>query len=213
MSVRLMTEPSFPFPLMGLVHVRNRIEQRRPLRLGERPTIRVRADALERAERGTSFDLVAEATVAGKPVWSSRSTYLHRERSASGAGSPREERTDPPRPEAVWRVPGDIGRRYAAVSGDVNPIHMHSLTARAFGLPRAIAHGMWLKARCLAALEDLVPGAHAVDVRFKLPVLLPSELAFASWREGEARALAVHGRRDGKPHLSGLVEPLAEADR
>ena len=54
---------------------------------------------------------------------------------------------------ARWHLPDDLGRRYASVSGDRNPIHMHALTAKAFGFPRAIAHGMWTKARCLAALE------------------------------------------------------------
>ena len=49
-------------------------------------------------------------------------------------------------------VPGDIGRRYAGVSGDPNPIHMYAVTARLFGFKSAIAHGMWSYARVLAAL-------------------------------------------------------------
>ena len=56
-----------------------------------------------------------------------------------------------------WRLPGDLGRRYAAVSGDRNPIHLYALTAKAFGFPRQIAHGMWSKARCLAASRTGCP--------------------------------------------------------
>ena len=67
----------------------------------------------------------------------------------------------------------DTGRRYAGVSGDVNPIHLHPLTARAFGFPRAIAHGMWTAARALAALEGRLPDALTCDVAFGKPVLLP----------------------------------------
>ena len=58
---------------------------------------------------------------------------------------------------AEWKLGGDLGRRYAAVSGDRNPIHMHALTAKPLGFPAAIAHGMWTKARCLAALESRLP--------------------------------------------------------
>ena len=79
-------------------------------------------------------------------------------------------------------MPGDIGRRYAAVSGDRNPIHLHALTAQAFGFPSAIAHGMWLKARTLASLEGRLPDAYTADVAFKLPVLLPSTVSIAAGR-------------------------------
>ena len=58
-----------------------------------------------------------------------------------------------------WRLPGDLGRRYAAVSGDRNPIHLYPLTAKALGFPRQIAHGMWSLARCVAALENRLPDA------------------------------------------------------
>jgi acyl dehydratase len=98
-------------------------------------------------------------------------------------------------------VPGDIGRRYARVSGDANPIHLHPLTAKALGQPAAIAHGMWTKARCLAALEGSLPEAYTVDVRFKLPLRLPARAAF-SYAGG---AFAVHDARTGKPHLDGWI--------
>jgi acyl dehydratase len=94
-------------------------------------------------------------------------------------------------------VPSDIGRRYAEMSGDRNPIHLHPLTARLFGFPRAIVHGMWTKARCLAALEPR--GAFVVDVRFKKPLVLPARVGF-SYRDG---AFAVHDVRSGAPHLTG----------
>jgi len=92
------------------------------------------------------------------------------------------------------------------VSGDVNPIHLHPLTARAFGFPRAIAHGMWVKARCLGALEPRLPDAYTVAVRFKLPMLVPARAAFsAAAGEDGGLAFAVHDARSGKPHVTGTV--------
>ncbi len=109
---------------------------------------------------------------------------------------------------ATWKLGGDLGRRYAAVSGDRNPIHMHSLTAKPLGFPRAIAHGMWTKARCLAALESRLPDAFAVDVRFRKPILLPSRVEFASTGEGEEIDFAVRDAKRDTPHLDGHVAPL-----
>jgi hypothetical protein len=207
LSMEIMTDSRFPFPVIGLVHIRNRIERIRPVGVGELPTVRVRADDLAPHDRGTQFELVAEATVGGEPVWRSRSTYLRREGGGGSSGGRRGGEQTAREPSAVWKLPGDSGRRYAAVSGDSNPIHIHPLTARLFGLPRPIAHGMWLKARCLAALESSLPAAYTVDVRFKLPVPLPSRVAFAAWREDGGHGFSLTDARKGKPHLAGDVKP------
>jgi acyl dehydratase len=99
---------------------------------------------------------------------------------------------------------GDLGRRYGSVSGDRNPIHMHALSARLFGFPQAIAHGMWTKARCLAALEARLPDAYTVDVSFRRPILLPSRVTFSA--EGER--FAVRSARNPETiHLEGTVTP------
>jgi len=102
-------------------------------------------------------------------------------------------------------VPRNIGRRYAAVSGDVNPIHLNSLAARLFGFRRAIAHGMWLKARCLAAFEGRLPDALTAEVEFKSPLLLPSTVGFASHPQDGDWTFAVAEARSGRPHLAGRV--------
>ena len=109
---------------------------------------------------------------------------------------------------AEWRLGGDLGRRYAAVSGDRNPIHMHSLSAKPLGFPGAIAHGMWTKARCLAALESRLPDAFATEVRFRKPILLPGRVEFASASDGDRIDFAVRDAKRRTPHLDGRIEPL-----
>jgi acyl dehydratase len=206
LSVALMTERSFPFPLVGMVHVANSITLSRPVRADEGVSLEVRAANLRPHAAGKQFDLLASATVDGEQVYSSRSTYLRRGKSADGAKS--EKRAElPPQTGAISlvRVPGDIGRRYGAVSGDRNPIHLHNLTAKAFGFPSAIAHGMWLKARTLAALEGRLPDAYTAEVAFKLPVLLPATLSVAAAQTDDGWALDVRGAKSGKPHLAGSV--------
>ena len=209
LSMELMTSGEFPFPVIGMVHVRNRIERLRPIAAGEALDLRVWVEDLRPHEKGMQFEMRAEASASGEVAWRSWSTYLRREGSSGGDGSRREEpRPEPPRPQAQWRVPGDIGRAYAGASGDSNPIHMHSLSARLLGMPRAVAHGMWLKARCLAALDGHLPEAYTAEVAFKLPVYIPGTVSFASWTAGDERGFALHDGRNEKPHLSGSVTPL-----
>jgi acyl dehydratase len=209
LSVALMTERSFPFPLVGMVHVANSITLHRPVRADETVSLEVRAADLRPHAAGKQFDLLASATVDGEEVYASRSTYLRRGKPADGAKSEKPKNRDelPPQSGAVSvvRVPGDIGRRYGAVSGDRNPIHLHKLAAKAFGFPSAIAHGMWLKARTLAALEGRLPDAYTADVSFKLPVLLPATLSLAAAQTDEGWALDVRSAKSGKPHLAGSI--------
>ena len=195
LAMALMTERSFPFPLLGLVHVANRIEQLRPLDAGEVLDLRVWAEDLRPHRRGRQLDVVAEARAGGDVAWAGRSTYLHREKQSENAGE-RSAEPAPPETSAIWKIPGDIGRRYAEVSGDRNPIHLHSLSAKLFGFPRAIAHGMWMKARCLAALEGSLGDAFAVDVEFRKPLLIPGKAGFGF--DGRTFVLG--------DHLRGAVE-------
>ncbi len=106
-----------------------------------------------------------------------------------------------------WRLPADLGRTYAAVSGDANPIHLYPLTAKALGFPRQIAHGMWTLARSVAAIENRLPEAVTVEVAFKKPVFLPGTVAFAARRDDERWTFAMTSPKDGLPHLLGRATP------
>ena len=103
------------------------------------------------------------------------------------------------RPSAEWKLGGDLGRRYAAVSGDRNPIHMHALTAKPLGFPAAIAHGMWTKARCLAALEPRLPDSFTAEVAFRRPILLPGRVEFSSRPAGERNRVRRARRQEAHP--------------
>jgi hypothetical protein len=195
LHMRLMTDGRFPFPAVGLVHLRNAITQQRPIAVTERLDITVHATPVQPHAKGRTFALVTEARAGSELVWSSESTMLRR-----GDGSGSSERTEEPEAPpfvAQWQLPGDLGRRYGGVSGDRNPIHIHPLTARLFGFPRAIAHGMWTKARCLAALK--LPDAFTAEVEFRKPILLPGRVAFHA---GDGR---FEVRSGDSVHLTGTL--------
>lgn len=202
-----MADGRFPFGAVGLVHIENRIVQHRPIGLGEEMEIRVRATKLQEHPRGRTFALLSEVLVGGEMVWEGVSRMLRRG-GGSGKHSGHAGSEADLEPTAEWRLGGDLGRRYAAVSGDRNPIHMHPLLARPLGFSRAIAHGMWTKARCLAALESRLPDAFSADVRFRKPILLPARVVFASAQHGEQVNFSVRDAKRGTLHLEGHTRPL-----
>lgn len=209
LHLKLLTEKSFPLPLLGLVHLRNQITQHRPIGAGESLDITVRLDGQNNTSKGLEFDLVTEAWASGRLVWEETSTNLFRQPDKSGkktGGKPPELPSYPETTEII--APESIGRQYAAVSGDRNPIHLHALTAKAFGFPRAIAHGMWSKARVLALLEQQSgwrQDAVSVSCQFKKPLFLPGT-AQLNWRAGQSswdyQLLNASG---SAPHLSGEI--------
>jgi hypothetical protein len=215
LHMAVMADGSFPFGAVGLVHVENQIAQHRRIGLDEELTIKVKPTKLEKHPKGRTFSLQTKVKAGNRIVWESTSTMLRRgapQQPADGTQSEHIDRSESRRPtdeaaSAEWKLGGDLGRRYAAVSGDRNPIHMHAWTAKPLGFPRAIAHGMWTKARCLAALESRLPDAFQVDVRFRKPILLPGRVGFASTYKGDEIAFAVRDAKRGTPHLGGSVKP------
>jgi acyl dehydratase len=211
LQMALMTDRAFPLGMVGLVHVRNRIEVLRAIRADEALDVEVWSERLASHRSGATVDLCASASAGGQGVWRSRSTYLSRGATAP-EGAPEAdvdvtvgalERT-----AATWRVPDDAGRRYAKVSGDVNPIHVSGLTAKALGFKRAIAHGMWVKARVLGGLAGRLPEALEVDVAFRKPLFLPSTVTLSTAEVAGGWDVAVRNAGSGTEHVVGTVRPL-----
>lgn len=208
LQVALFTRGDFPFDLPGMVHVRQSIDQRRAVEVGEPMTMRAWVGDLRPHRAGLQFDAHLEAEVDGEVCWQGTSTYLRRGEGKDDDAPPEGPDVDLDRaPTGVEiAVPEDVGRRYAGVSGDRNPIHLHSVTARAFGFPRAIAHGMWSMARVLAVMEGRVPDAHRFEVRFEKPVLLPTTTVLSTHRvRADAWDVALHDHRKDVRHLVGTL--------
>jgi hypothetical protein len=125
-----------------------------------------------------AFDVTYEQ--GGLACATCRSTYLAwKEKDAPrGPAAPA-----PLPPDETWELPANEGRRYAALSGDYNPVHLWPLSARLFGYARPLLHGMDAVGRALAAIER----GHGRPVatlaaEFRKPILLPAtvQLAWAS---------------------------------
>lgn len=220
-AMSLMVGPDFPLPLLGMIHLRNRVEHFQPVLFSQPLTITAWAENLAGNRSGTTVDLVAEIRPDGSDVllWRGVSNYLAKGVYLPGIDKPTAEAPrvsfDPPSPTGMWRLGVDIGREYAAVSGDFNPIHLSALTARALGMRRSIAHGMYLAARLVEGVGEPKPDSFGWDIAFEAPVFLPATVALniddvtdedGTWEHSDYVAWSpITGRR----HFSGSVHTLA----
>ena len=213
LHLAMLGAEAFPVKLFGLVHVQNRIAMRQPLSAEEPAEIRAWIEGHRDTERGQEFDLHTEYVVANEPLWDETCTFLARKKPAAGTTKPVARADATPDGVAVqsssFRAPAGLGRRYGFISGDVNPIHMSDLSARAFGFPRAIAHGMWSLARLASDFEAAsFDGGCELSVGFKLPIYMPAWLMLQRWPIENGSGFALRDGQGEKPHLTGTLKSL-----
>lgn len=208
LQMQLLTAKDFPAPLLGMVHLSNRIRVLRSLGGISRLRFSVSVDNLQPHEKGATLDMRTDAEDGIGLIWSETSRMLCRGMKVEGEVTAVEA----PEPLAMteltrWYADSDIGRHYAKVCGDYNPIHLSAASARLFGFPQAIAHGMWSKAMAMAHLRGHLPrSGYEVAVEFHKPVRLPSEVILDGSEvatNGQFR-LSGHG---GLVHMTGSWQP------
>ncbi len=133
-------------------------------------------------ERGLADDALAAAVDAGE--------------TAPDHDCPASVWASPPLTTVAQRVDADQAVRYAAASGDHNPIHLDASVARSVGLPGVILHGLCTMAMTSHALLGALAGGDArrlrrLATRFSRPVLPGQELFTRVW------PLPAAGRGDG----------------
>lgn len=208
LQMHMMTQEAFPFAILGLVHIRNQVKQNRKVGVNEQLTLSCKFGELKPHDKGVQFDFITVAKVGNEVVVEALTTYLARQKTAAGSASAKAPESAAPEYKAAaeWDVSENTGRRYALTSGDFNLIHIHAVTAKAFGFKQAIAHGMWSKAKALSNLS--LPDAYEADVWFKLPMYLPSKVEFLTAQQGKDTEFLIQNVKSQKPHVAGSVKAL-----
>lgn len=215
----LFADARFPFKALGLVHVENTVVCERAAPETASLQLAASVENARPGPGGTLFDLVTAASDREGPLGTWTTTILARSPAAKPPAKPpprppprpMERKADAPMEGAlvaslVASAPEDIGRRYAAVAGDLNPIHQRAILARVFGFPRAIAHGMWTLARVLAETSAYTDGRPRLHARFRKPLFLPGRFVIeARRRDDGAVALAALPAKGGTAHLVAEV--------
>ena len=216
LHMAILSHTRFPLRLLGLVHWSNQLESLRPIANGEAVDMHCTLDGIQTTERGQCFAIHTTLSTGGTVAWRETSTFLSPLARSKSGKKPVADGSEPDwgPPIAQWAVAGNAGRRFAGPSGDWNPIHVSALTARLFGYPRAIAHGMFSAARCLALLQrDLPANAPlALDLRFKRPLLIPGKVALHTAQDATqdpgAIRFVLRVQPSGEPHIDGSLRRL-----
>jgi acyl dehydratase len=214
LHMAILTHPKFPLRLLGLVHWANQTEMLQPMAPGAQMDFECTLDGITESERGQMFDIHTTVRVGGEMVWREISTFLApAKRGKTGGGRKPEGTNTAAEPtwgaaQAQWAVAANAGRRFAGPSGDWNPIHVSAFTARLFGYPRAIAHGLFSAARCLALLQAGKPQTFPVrlDLRFKRPLLIPGDVALHTAAQDGATLFVLKVQPGGEPHIEGRLQ-------
>ena len=202
--MRILVSKQFPLPAMGQVHLSNQISVHKTFDISKKITITAAVAHSKLSSKGLEWTMQLTADVEGLSVWSSQSTFLHRCKTGIERNSKIIENADGESQQ--WTLAKDLGRRYAAISGDYNPIHLGALSAKLFGFKQAIAHGMWSKARCLAALDAVTPDSgYQVNVNFLKPVYLPSTVNFYAKPEEGRQGFCLYDSSGEHRHLQGSI--------
>lgn len=200
----LLLDPGFPFPALGVVHRSERIVRRRTLAVGTPVRVQATVGGYHQVPSGVAFTVRSTLSQDDEVVWAHTTTAVRR----IGSGTVHPYLGSAPRhgeQEESWRVPSGTGRRYGLVSGNLDPIHLSSVTAWPFGFPRAVVHGMWTASRAVSAIVEPF-GAATLDVRFRQVLTQPARVELV--RQGTR--FAVWPRRGDRPVLEGSLTPTAD---
>lgn len=200
LQLQLLAHAQSPFPLLGMVHLKNRIEHYAESRTDIPCEIICRFGSSYQHRKGIATEVIVTGTQRGKRVYVATATFLTKaekqinqlaEYESYGIGDDGFEQcginhSDP----GLSKCIGELAinqrevRKYARLSGDFNPIHLSNLSAKLFGFERAIAHGMFTGAKVISMFnrqQDL--NGAPVDMTFRRPMLLPA-LGALYTREG-----------------------------
>tara|TARA_R100000306_G_scaffold62326_2_gene68645 strand:+ start:2108 stop:3064 length:957 start_codon:yes stop_codon:yes gene_type:complete len=209
LALEYMASDASPWSGLGTVHLASDIRQFQALNIGDRVTVELCTGTLMAHRRGQVFTLESRIMRGAQEVWASTQSLLR-----IGVQDPQGDpyralpgASEPLALSATFKAGSNTGRRYGLVSGDLNPIHLTAVSAKLFGFRRAIAHGMWTKARALA---ELLPSGRTdtaeVKVEFKSPLFLPAKAALWASRDESGSSFEVRGDASQTTHLRGRLK-------
>ena len=215
--MRMLCSKAFPFRLIGALHIRYHVVQYRPIKNNEEFDIAVQLQDNRAVKQGMEFDLTIELKKKDEVLWKSVSTFLKR-------GNFGTNYTESPRAGLIQPIPGgkiykelyvlkNMGKKYAVITGDLNPIHLSGFIARLFGFKRDLIHGMWAGAQALGVLPEAdVEFPLRVDIAFKGPVYMDSPVNLVLKKIRKGYRFDYYCADNPRPSIQGKVKPVTSRE-
>jgi len=201
------------FHFLGLVVRSFGYECVTPVKIGQK--VNIDAGALPPVHVKRGLDITAEASITdaetGKLLCKFRVTFLKmvkHGKKIEGSGSKKIEFEE----ENVilseeWKTDTKLPNRWLDISGDPNPIHMHPILGKMFGLPSNIVHGTWIFAKAMIHFEDeFLEGESEVEMKFISPLIVGKTGTLKTYKSEEqgVTQLCVWSQKRGKPAIGSF---------
>lgn len=215
--LNMLTHRSFPIKLLGSVHLRNHIIQHRKITTNETLSIACQITDYRIVEKGLEFDFTSLFTVGIERVWESISTYYVRGKFGQvGEESPltQLDKLEDATEIAKWHVASNLGKRYAKITGDYNPIHISGVLAKLFGFKKDLIHGFCALATAIGKLPTFSSNSPIrLDVAFKGPVYLDESVVLQNKEVNQSHRFDVYCGDNDRPSISGLLKEVDGTDK
>jgi len=221
-------DPEAGVDVMRLVHSEQDVEFFRPIRPGDEMVSHSRIASIETRATGEAMAIrLTLHNAAGELVQRAINTIFIRGPRSREAKSSRTQDGERSRGEpivnSIQRIDPDQAVRYAAASGDRNPIHLDEGVARMVGLPGVIIHGLCTMAFVARVIVDGPCGGDPdrlkrMSVRFSRPVHPGVTIETTVWNGSEAngRKRYLFETRNGAGHVvisDGIAESIGDDGR
>jgi hypothetical protein len=183
-QLAVMLGADFPFSVVGMVHTANEMLLLRSVELALPFEISVSIKPEPLSQTGSQF-IAFECVIFQneEPVASCVSRYLAKRGRSKSESMAKQATTQELQSRHIalenYFLAADSGRQYAKLSGDYNPIHLWTWSARLLGFKRPIIHGMHTVAKVASALErqhtDSSQCLARLEARFLKPIALPAQ--------------------------------------
>ncbi len=190
LMIKIVTDDSLNLDISRMVHGEQEILYHRPLKPWDNISTEVELESIDVKESGDILWAVFKGLSEDETVFEMRSSMFFRKPRKRPKPRKLKESDEIIEKQIVVRkqmnVTSDQSVRYAAASGDENPIHLDKDFATAVGLPDIILHGLCTLAFATQAIVDgLAEGdptkVKKVRTRFSKPVFMNDTLTTEGW--------------------------------
>ncbi|MDO8432669.1 MAG: MaoC/PaaZ C-terminal domain-containing protein [Candidatus Binatus sp.] len=188
-------DPNVGADLLRSVHGEQDMEFLRPIRPGDVIIAAAKIASIETKVTGETMTVEVNARDRdGKPVQKTLFSIFVRGRRNRDVAAAEPRIVEPDRGAPLYTVAQTIDKdqtfRYAAASGDRNPIHVDETVAKMAGLPGIIVHGLCTMAFTSKVIIDNCCAGDPtrlkrLRVRFSRPVLPGQTITTKVWSDGE----------------------------
>lgn len=179
-TIQCITQAPIPSSLMGLIHLSCDISQHAKHNWFLPYDIKVTVNSCKSTDKGLSYQIITEFYQQDELTIKNTNIMLDKK-----PGYKANQRETTKKSEIVqltdsfcsYAINLKTAWKYALLSGDLNPIHLHPYLAKKLGLKSVLIHGMFNAHQCLSSIYKKTDSDLGdVSIEFNKPCFIPTQV-------------------------------------